>query len=67
MLVRVQLQFPATGEVLAPFEIAHYVVGDCRGSHMRTKSDRITMSADGAVEKISRPIGHTIDRGKIAL
>jgi fructose 1,6-bisphosphate aldolase/phosphatase len=33
MLVRVQSQFPATGEVLAPFEIAHYVAGDCRGSH----------------------------------
>jgi fructose 1,6-bisphosphate aldolase/phosphatase len=23
----------ATGEVVAPFEIAHYVAGDCRGSH----------------------------------
>lgn len=33
MLVRVQSQFPATGEVLAPFEIGHYVAGDCHGSH----------------------------------
>lgn len=33
MLVRVQSQFPATGEVLAPFEIGHYVGGFMRGSH----------------------------------
>jgi len=33
MLMRVQSQFPAAGEVIAPFEIAHYVGGDCRGSH----------------------------------
>jgi len=34
MLVRVQKQFPATGEVLAPFSIAHYVGGFMRGSHI---------------------------------
>jgi fructose 1,6-bisphosphate aldolase/phosphatase len=33
MIVRVQNQFPATGEVIAPFAIAHYVAGDLRGSH----------------------------------
>lgn len=33
MLVRVQSQFPATGEVLAPFALAHYVAGFARGSH----------------------------------
>lgn len=33
MLVRTQKSFPATGEVLAPFEIAHYVAGFMRGSH----------------------------------
>ncbi len=33
MLVRVQSQFPATGEVIAPFALAHYVSGDLRGSH----------------------------------
>jgi len=33
MLVRTQKCFPATGEVLAPFEIAHYVAGFMRGSH----------------------------------
>ena len=33
MLVRVQGAFPATGEVLAPFNIGHYVAGYMRGSH----------------------------------
>ncbi len=33
MLVRTQKMFPATGEVLAPFSIGHYVAGFCRGSH----------------------------------
>jgi fructose 1,6-bisphosphate aldolase/phosphatase len=32
-LVRVQGEFPATGEVLAPFEVGHYVAGFMRGSH----------------------------------
>jgi fructose 1,6-bisphosphate aldolase/phosphatase len=34
MLVRVQKDFPATGEVLAPYGIAHYVGGFMRGSHI---------------------------------
>jgi fructose 1,6-bisphosphate aldolase/phosphatase len=33
MLVRVQGSFPATGEVLSPFGIGHYVAGFMRGSH----------------------------------
>jgi len=33
MLVRVQGEFPATGEVLAPFEKCHLVAGFMRGSH----------------------------------
>jgi fructose 1,6-bisphosphate aldolase/phosphatase len=33
MLVRTQKSFPATGEVLAPFNIAHLVSGFMRGSH----------------------------------
>lgn len=33
MLVRVQGSFPATGEILAPFSIGHYVAGFMRGSH----------------------------------
>lgn len=33
MLVRVQSNFPATGEVLSPFSIGHYCAGTMRGSH----------------------------------
>jgi fructose 1,6-bisphosphate aldolase/phosphatase len=33
MLVRVQGSFPATGEVLSPFGIGHFVAGFMRGSH----------------------------------
>jgi fructose 1,6-bisphosphate aldolase/phosphatase len=33
-LVRVQGEFPATGEVLGPFSIGHYVAGFMRGSHI---------------------------------
>ncbi len=33
LLVRVQKSFPATGEVLAPYAIGHFVAGCMRGSH----------------------------------
>ena len=33
MLIRVQKDFPATGEILAPYAIGHYVAGGMRGSH----------------------------------
>ena len=33
MLVRTQMHFPATGEVLAPYALGHYVGGGMRGSH----------------------------------
>ncbi|HAV41680.1 MAG TPA: fructose 1,6-bisphosphatase [Acidobacteria bacterium] len=33
-LVRVQGEFPATGEILSPFNIGHYVAGFMRGSHI---------------------------------
>jgi len=33
MLVRAQMNFPATGEILAPFAMAHFVAGGMRGSH----------------------------------
>jgi fructose 1,6-bisphosphate aldolase/phosphatase len=32
-LVRVQGAFPATGEILSPYQIGHYVAGFMRGSH----------------------------------
>ncbi|RMD69017.1 MAG: fructose 1,6-bisphosphatase, partial [Gammaproteobacteria bacterium] len=33
MIVRSQKNFPATGEILAPYAIGHYVAGCMRGSH----------------------------------
>ena len=33
MLVRTQMNFPATGEILAPYAIGHFVGGGMRGSH----------------------------------
>jgi fructose 1,6-bisphosphate aldolase/phosphatase len=33
MLVRAQMNFPATGEILSPFHIGHFVAGGMRGSH----------------------------------
>lgn len=33
MLVRSQMNFPATGEILAPFATGHFVAGGMRGSH----------------------------------
>ncbi|MBU3964506.1 fructose-1,6-bisphosphatase [Patescibacteria group bacterium] len=33
-LVRVQKNFPATGEILSPYSISHYVAGFMRGSHI---------------------------------
>jgi fructose 1,6-bisphosphate aldolase/phosphatase len=33
MLVRAQMNFPATGEILSPFAIGHFVAGGMRGSH----------------------------------
>ncbi len=33
MLVRVQKDFPATGEILAPYATGHFVAGGMRGSH----------------------------------
>jgi fructose 1,6-bisphosphate aldolase/phosphatase len=34
LLVRTQKHFPATGEVLAPYSLAHFVGGFMRGSHV---------------------------------
>jgi len=33
MLIRSQKNFPATGEILSPYSIGHYVAGFMRGSH----------------------------------
>lgn len=34
-IVRTQKQFPAPEEMLSPFKIGHYVLGDARGSHVQ--------------------------------
>jgi fructose 1,6-bisphosphate aldolase/phosphatase len=51
MLVRVQKDFPATGEVLAAFSRGHYVGGGMRGSHnmplMPVKLENQTSYFDG--------------------
>lgn len=51
MIARVQSQFPATGEVLAPYEIGHYVGGFMRGSHhgplMPVRKDSTVSYFDG--------------------
>ena len=33
MLVRTQMNFPATGEILSPYTLGHFVAGFMRGSH----------------------------------
>src|SRR3972149_11257387 len=51
MLIRTQMNFPATGEVLAPFAIGHFVAGGMRGSHhmplMPVKQNSIVSYFDG--------------------
>lgn len=51
MIVRVQGAFPATGEVLAPFHLGHYVAGFMRGSHngplMPVRQNTTTSFFDG--------------------
>lgn len=50
-LARVQSQFPATGEILSPYAIGHFVAGTMRGSHvgplMPVKANSITTYFDG--------------------
>lgn len=51
MLVRTQKNFPATGEILAPYTIGHYVSGFMRGSHtgplMPVKKNSLISFFDG--------------------
>jgi fructose 1,6-bisphosphate aldolase/phosphatase len=67
MLVRVQSQFPATGEVLAPFEIGHYVGGFMRGSHhgplMPVKKESTVSYFDGP--PIVSCLAFCVHRGKL--
>lgn len=67
MLVRVQGPFPATGEVLAPFNLGHYVAGFMRGSHngplMPVKMNSSVSYFDGPPVVCS--LGFCVHRGKL--
>ena len=67
MLVRTQMNFPATGEVLAPFAIGHYVAGGMRGSHhmplMPVLLNSIVSYFDGP--PVVSCAGYCVQRGKL--
>ena len=67
MLVRVQMNFPATGEVLAPYAIGHFVAGCMRGSHqmplMPVTSNMCTSYFDGP--PVVSCTGFCIHNGKL--
>jgi fructose 1,6-bisphosphate aldolase/phosphatase len=67
MLVRVQSDFPATGEILSPFAIAPYVAGFMRGSHtgplMPVKKNSTISYFDGP--PIISGLGFCVKNGKL--
>jgi fructose 1,6-bisphosphate aldolase/phosphatase len=67
MLVRTQGPFPATGEVLAPFNIGHYVAGFMRGSHngplMPVKINSSVSYFDGP--PVVSALGFCVHNGKL--
>ncbi len=67
MLVRAQGPFPATGEVLAPFNIGHYVAGFMRGSHngplMPVKMNSSVSYFDGP--PVVSALGFCVHNGKL--
>jgi len=67
MLVRVQGEFPATGEVVAPFELGHYVGGGMRGSHhaplMPVKRNSIVSYFDGP--PVVSCLAFSVHKGKL--
>ncbi|HEX2967328.1 MAG TPA: fructose 1,6-bisphosphatase, partial [Syntrophorhabdaceae bacterium] len=67
MLVRCQGAFPATGEVLAPFNIGHYVAGFMRGSH---NGPLMTVKINSSVSYFDGPpvvsaLGFCVHNGKL--
>jgi fructose 1,6-bisphosphate aldolase/phosphatase len=66
-ICRVQKNFPATGEVLAPYSIAHYVNGYMRGSHtgplMPVKTGTHCSYFDGP--PIVTALGFCVHNGKL--
>ncbi len=66
-IVRSQKQFPSTGEILSPWALAHYTLGDNRGSHhvavMPVKQGSIISYFDGPT--IMSAAGYCVHEGKL--
>lgn len=66
-IVRSQKQFPSTGEILSPWALAHYTLGDNRGSHhvavMPVKQSSIISFFDGPT--IVSAAGYCVHEGKL--
>ncbi len=66
-LVRSQKQFPSTGEILSPWALAQYTLGDNRGSHhvavMPVKQNSIISFFDGPT--IMSAVGYCVHEGKL--
>lgn len=66
-IVRTQKQFPSTGEILSPWALAHYTLGDNRGSHnvavMPVKQNSIISYFDGPT--IISAAGYCVHEGKL--
>jgi len=68
MLVRCQMDFPATGELLAPYRIGHFVAGGMRGSH---QMPLMPVSLDSGVSYFDGPpvvscAAYSVRQGKLA-
>lgn len=68
MLIRTQKDFPATGEILSPYTIAHYAAGDCRGSHnvavMPVKKNSSISFFDGPV--VVSALAFSMQKGRLS-
>lgn len=66
-IVRTQKQFPSTGEILSPWALAHYTLGDNRGSHhvavMPVKQNSIISFFDGPT--VMSAAGYCVHEGKL--
>lgn len=66
-IVRSQKTFPSTGEILSPWALAHYTLGDNRGSHhvavMPVKQNSIISYFDGPT--IISAAGYCVHEGKL--
>ena len=66
-IVRTQKTFPSTGEILSPWALAHFTLGDNRGSHhvavMPVKQNSIISFFDGPT--IVSAAGYCVHEGKL--